>query len=284
MGIEVSNVTKNFGDTCALRDVSLQLCDNRIYGLLGNNGAGKTTLLNIITNRLYPSSGHVRLDGADTSDNDQALGQIFMVGEQNLYPDDMRVKTAMRIAARYYPGFDPAYAESLADRFGLPMKKKITSLSTGYASIFRLVMALSVNTPYLLLDEPVLGLDARHRDMFYKSLLEKYTEKPSVVVISTHLIQEAAPLIEHVIILKEGRLVRDMPAEEMLSGAYHVSGPARLVDDFVSGKKVLSQNAIGGVKTACVEGNVTETPDELEIGRVELQDYFISLMNEEVRQ
>lgn len=284
MGIELKNVTKRFGDVNALDDVSLSFGENRICGLLGNNGAGKTTLLNVITNRLYPSSGQVLLDGEPVLNNDWALGQIFMMGEENLYPEDMRVRQALKVGASFYPGFDMAYAEELSRRFGLNTKKKITALSTGYASIFRLVVALSANTPYLLLDEPVLGLDAQHRDMFYKILLEKYVTSPCTIVISTHLIQEAAQLIEHAVIIREGRVLLDMPTEELLNGVYNVSGPAGLVDAYVSGKRVLSHNSIGGLKTACVEGTADNAQDGLEISKVELQDYFISLMNEEDRQ
>lgn len=286
MAIEVKNVTKRFGGTCALDHVSLTLENNKIYGLLGNNGAGKTTLLSIITNRLYADSGEVLLDGEILADNDGALGKVYMMGEQNLFPDDMRVWKAFRTTALFYPGFDMAYANTLAQRFGLSTKKKITSLSTGYASIFRLIIALSVNTPYLLLDEPVLGLDAQHRDMFYKLLIETYMERPRTIVISTHLIQEIGNLIEHTLIIRNGRIVKDMPREDLLAGCYTVSGPAGLVEQYLEGRDVISVSSLGGLKTACLNGAPadTELPAGLERGTVNLQDYFISLMNGEEEQ
>lgn len=283
MAIELKNVTKRFGDVTALDSVSLTLGENRIYGLLGSNGAGKTTLLNLITNRLYPDGGEVLLDGERIADNDRALGKIYMQGETNLYPDDMRVARAFDVAALFYPNFDMEYAKKLSKLFGLNTRKKITTLSTGYASIFRLVMALSVNTPYLLMDEPVLGLDAQHRDMFYKLLLEKYSENPCTVVISTHLIQEAAGLIEQALIIRDGKLLRNQPTDELLCGAYTVSGAAGLVDSYLAGKHVLSENRLGGLKTACIEGQAQGVPDGLELGCVELQDYFISLMSRKDR-
>ena len=86
--------------------------------------------------------------------------------------------------------------------------RDVRTLSTGYKSIFKLVLALSVNVPYLFLDEPVLGLDANHREMFYRILLEKYIEEPFTIVISTHLIEEVASVIEHVVILKDGKIVK----------------------------------------------------------------------------
>ncbi|MGE4483918.1 MAG: ATP-binding cassette domain-containing protein [Oscillospiraceae bacterium] len=283
MAIEVKNITKTYGGCCALDGVSLRFGENKIYGLLGNNGAGKTTLLNIITNRIYATGGEVVVDGELAPGNDRMLHKMFMVGEKNLYPDDMRVKKAFSVTKLFYPDFDEQYALEVSKRFGLNTKKKITALSTGYASIFRLITGLSSNTPYLLLDEPVLGLDAQHRDMFYKLLIEKYSSAPCTVIISTHLIQEVAELIEHTVIIRDGRIIKDMPSEELLSGAYTVSGPARLVDEYLAGRETISETALGGLKTACVQGvpDSAALPVGIELGRINLQDYFISLMNGE---
>ena len=281
MSIEIKNLTKRFGDTHALDDVTLTLGEDKIYGLLGNNGAGKTTLLSILTGRLYASSGEVKVDGEPTINNDKVLSRIFMVSEQNMFPEEMKVKKAFDLAQKFYPEFDRAYAENLAKKFGLSTKKKIHTLSTGYASIFRLILGLSVNTPYLLFDEPVLGLDAQHRDMFYRVLLEKYAEHPCTIVISTHLIAEAADLIEHAIIIRDGKILKDCPAEALTSNAYSVSGPARAIDNYLEGKHVLTSTILGGLKTASVQGQFNEKPEGLEFSRINLQDYFISLMEEE---
>jgi len=284
MIIKLQNISKRFGQTQALDQVSVQFGEQKIYGLLGNNGAGKSTMLNVITNRCIADSGELTLDGRPMRDDDSALSQIYMLGEKNYYPETMRVKEALRWAAVFYPGFDPALASKLAERFQLPLKKKITTLSTGYSTIFKIVMALSTNAPFLLLDEPVLGLDAQHRDIFYKLLIERYSENPCTIVISTHLIAEVAGLIEHCVIIKNGRIVKDAPSEDLLSGGYTVSGPAALVDEYLRGKDVLSANNLGGLKTACVGGDMPLTPGELpaglETGKLNLQEYFIQLMNE----
>lgn len=192
MSIEITKVQKQFGPVRALDGVTLSLGGNRIYGLLGNNGAGKSTLLRILTGRLCPDGGQVTVDGEPVSGHDRALSKMFLVGEENLLPEEMRVSRAFEIARGFHPSFDAAYARALCGQFGLPEKKRIRSLSTGYASIFRLILGLSMHTPYLLLDEPVLGLDARHRDLFYRTLLRRYSEDPCTVVLSTHLIEEAA--------------------------------------------------------------------------------------------
>ena len=281
MAIEFQHITKTFGDTRALEDVSLTLEEGKIYGLLGNNGAGKSTLLNILTGRLCPDSGTVTVDGAPAG-SDAALSRLFLVGEKNLYPDDMKVKRALDTAELFYPDFDRAYAENLAQQFGLPLNKKINGLSTGYGSIFRIVLGLSVNTPYVLFDEPVLGLDAQHRDLFYKLLVQKYAENPCTLVISTHLIAEVADLIEHTVIIRKGRILQDAPTEALTAACWAVSGPAGLVDSWAAGRNVLTTTALGGLKTVCVRGAVEEDLSAgLERRRVGLQEYFISLMEEE---
>ncbi|WP_033127111.1 ABC transporter ATP-binding protein, partial [Eubacterium sp. ER2] len=189
-GIEVKNVSKSFKDTQALRNVSLTFEEGKIYGLLGRNGAGKSTLLNIISNRKYPNEGYVSVDGVPAAENDEALRKMFLINEMNLYPESMRVRDAFKVTKTFYPSFDEEYALKLSEMFELNIKKKIKSLSTGYQSIFRNVLALSVNVPYVFFDEPVLGLDAYHRDLFYRLLIEKYSEEPFTAVISTHLIEE----------------------------------------------------------------------------------------------
>lgn len=282
MAIELKNVSKSFGGVHALSDVSLSFGGGKIYGLLGPNGAGKTTLLNIITNRLYADCGEVLIDGESAPGRDRALGKVYMMAEQNLFPDSMKVKGALKITADFIPSFDLELAMELAEKFGLPMNKKVKALSTGYSSIIRLVLALSAGTPYVIFDEPVLGLDAQHRDMFYRLLMEHCGGGGQTVILSTHLIQEAAPLIEHAVIIKGGKILRDTSAEELTGAAHTVTGPAGLVDGYIAGRQVLNTTAIGGLKTACVEGEPdARVPAGLEVSAMGLQDYFISLMNEE---
>jgi len=283
MTINIQNISKSFGQTQALDNVSLKFGEKKIYGLLGNNGAGKSTLLNIITSRYLADSGEVTLDGEQTQDNDRALNQIYMLSEKDYYPETFKVKEAIRWASVFYPSFDKKLAFKLAESFGLPLKKKIPDLSTGYKSIFKIVIALSANTPFLLLDEPVLGLDAGHRDMFYKLLIERYSENPCTIVISTHLIAEVENLVEHCMIIKDGCIIKDAPCEELLNGGYSISGSAALVDEYLKGKDVISISNLGGLKTACLNGvmpNTAELPAGLEAGKMNLQEYFIQLMKD----
>ncbi len=279
--IEIKNVSKYYKETCALSKVSLKFEENKIYGLLGRNGAGKSTLLNIITNRIFADSGEVFIDGMPSMENDQAQQRVYLMSEKTLYPEKMKIKDIFRWSKEFYPDFDMEYALDLAERFGLNVNKIVKSLSTGYTSIFKVIIALSVNAPYVLLDEPVLGLDANHRNLFYQVLIEKYAKNPSTIVISTHLIEEVSNVIEDIIIIKSGEIYKNETRDELLSKGYTVSGRAAQIDQFIADKTVIGMDLLGGLKTAYILGtlNRNEIPEGIEVTKLDLQKLFIQLTN-----
>lgn len=279
--IVVKNLTKRFGDTIALDDVSLTIEEGKIYGLLGRNGAGKSTLLNLITNRIFPTTGEVSIDGQPVCENDAVLKKVYCMSEQPLYPESMSVRDVFKWTRVFYPEMDMEYARSLADKFALNTGKRLKALSTGYVSIYKIIVAMSCNAPVLLLDEPVLGLDANFRDLFYRELIALYSEKPRTIVISTHLIEEAADVIEHVFIIKNGKVIMDDATQNVLAAGYTVTGPAAQVDAFTAGRQVLGSDALGGIKSAYLLGSLdsVQVPAGVEVSRMKLQNLFIHLTN-----
>lgn len=279
--MEIKNITKKFADVTALDNVTLKLEENKIYGLLGRNGAGKTTLLNLITNRIFPTDGEILVDGESVIENDSALSKLYFMTENNYYPEHMTVKKAFTWTKEFYTDFDIEYATELCEKFSLKLRQKIKTLSTGYTSIFKMILALSCNVPFVLLDEPVLGLDANHRDLFYKELLKNYSEKPKTIVISTHLIEEAAEIIEDVIIIKSGKMILKESVESVLSQGYAITGSISAVDSFTAGKNVLGADTIGGLKSAYILGHLDKSgiPEGLEVTKPDLQKLFIHMTN-----
>ncbi len=280
-GIQINNLVKEFGSNRAIDDVSLHFEKEKIYGLLGRNGAGKSTLFNLIANRLFPTSGSITIDGQIAVENDMAQGNVYMMSEQNLYPDTYKVKQVFQCTKSFYPGFDDEYAKELCDEFELNPNKLLRTLSTGYTSIYKLITALCVKADYILLDEPVLGLDANHRDLFYRCLIKSYSDNPRTFIISTHLIDEVVNVIEEVMIIKKGKIIRNQSCEELLASGYTVSGPISIVDDFIKGKEVLGTTILGGLKTVNIHGqyNKMEIPVGVEITKLDLQKLFIDLTN-----
>lgn len=283
--IEIRHLSKSYGKTLALKDVTASVGDGKITGLLGRNGAGKTTLLNIITNRIFADQGQILVNDQPAIENDQIQATIFYMTEKTLYSKETRVSEVFKITHGFYPTFSLDYAASLSDRFKLEPRKKINSLSTGYMTIMKLVLTLASNAPITIYDEPVLGLDANYRDLFYKELISHYNEIPNTVILSTHLIEEVARLLEDVIILKEGSMLISQPVESILQLAYTVSGDQESVDRYASDKKVISREILGRYKSATIYQNRTGADEELmsqlglDLMPAKLQDVFISLTN-----
>ncbi len=281
MSIEVKNLTKNYGSTCALDNVSLKFEENTIYGLLGRIGAGKTTLLNIITNHIFSNEGEVLVDGVPARENDSAQQKIYLMSEKDYYPEKMKIKDIYRWTGTFYPGFDMEYAMHTSELFELNTDKAVRALSTGFNSIFKVIIALSVNTPYVLLDEPVLGLDANNRELFYRLLIEKYSSNPCTIVVSTHLIEEVSNVIENVLIIKKGKIIRDETREELLSKGYTVSGAAAKIDSYILGRNVIGTDNLGGLKSAYILGDLDRAgvPEGIEVTKMDLQKLFVQLTN-----
>ena len=281
MSIEVKNLTKAYGNVKALDNVSVEFKENKIYGLFGRNGAGKTTLLNIISNRTFASDGEVYLDGEAATENDKAQSKLFIMSEAMLYPEAMRIKDAYSLTKEFYESFDIDYAYRLSEQFGLDINKKTKALSTGYKSIFKIIIALSTNVKYLIFDEPILGLDANHRDLFYKLLIENYDKNSNTIIISTHLIEEISTIVEDIVIIKEGKIIRQQSCEELLSMGFTITGAEGLINEFAKGKNVIGSDVLGNYKSIYVIGNIDKNsiPDGLEVSKLDLQKLFIQLTN-----
>ena len=277
--LRAEHLTKRFGKTTALDDVTLSFEYGKIHALLGRNGAGKTTLLGVASNRLIPTSGQALVDGEPVTDNPRALAKVFCTGDVRMIPPSMCVDDLVGHMGRFHEGFDAKRALRLAKMFELDVKAKTGALSTGYRSICQLVMALSLDVDYLLLDEPVLGLDAAHRDLFYRLLMEDYLERGRAVVVATHLIEEVATLVERVAIIDEGRLLMEASADELRTSGYSVSGRAEDVRAYCEGLEVLGIDELGSLAMAYVQGEPVRErlTDRLDAAPMSLQKLFVEL-------
>lgn len=285
--IEVKKVNKSYNKKQVLKDINITFEENKIYGLLGRNGAGKTTLLNLITDRAVVDSGEITIDGETIYENDKALEKIYFMTERTLYPVDYKVKEIFKWTKEFYNNFDSEYALELAKKFNLNINTKIKNLSTGYNSICKIITTLASNANVLIFDEPVLGLDANHRELFYKVFMENYIENPKTIILSTHIIEEVSNLIEKVIILNNSKVISSDEAEELLNKAYTVSGLTENIDKFVESKNIVNVEEITSFKSATIIGNLTKEDKELaedlglKFSKVELQKLFIYLTEKE---
>lgn len=216
--IEITNLTKKYSDKTALDNILLTFSDNKIYGLLGSNGAGKTTLMKIISNRIFPTAGTVTVDKQPVTENELVQKDIFCVTENDKYPKDIKLKDLLVWESRFFEDFDLNYAKDLAQKFDLDLNKKTNSLSTGYYTIFKVIVALASNAKIMFLDEPVLGIDSLYRELFYDVLRKQHALRQNLIIISTHLIDEVEPVLEDVVIIDHGHVVKNGSIGEVTAG------------------------------------------------------------------
>lgn len=278
-GICIQGITKRYGNIRALDTVSFTFEPGKIHALLGRNGAGKSTLLDIVSNRLFPTAGQVLVDGEPVTENPAALAKIYAFGARDLYPETWRIDKLYQRLAAFHEGFDPQVALSIAKRFGLDTQATIDELSTGYQTVYRLAIALATTEEYLLLDEPVLGLDANARELFYQLLLEDYLEKQRTIIVATHLIEEVANLVEQVTVIDHGRVLLQATAEQLRASGYSVAGRAQDVDTYCVDREVLGIDELGGLKVAYLRGKVDAdmVDDRLTVAPISLQKLFVKL-------
>ena len=201
-----------------------------------------------------------------------------------MYPKRTRVSDMFRLADDGYGHFNFTLAHRLTKAFGVQEKAHLSNLSTGLTTIAKLITALCVNADFIFLDEPTLGLDAGHRELFYRELMKTYEERPRTFVLSTHLISEVQPLVEHVWILDDHQFICNENVDDLLANAYAISGPAELVDEYTTELKVLDHQTISNIKTVYVVQPLDETkviPDRVKIEHIDLQKAFMALTNGE---
>jgi ABC-2 type transport system ATP-binding protein len=283
--VEIKGLTKSYGKVKAVDDVSFTIESDKIYGLLGRNGAGKTTIMHMISAQLFETSGELKVFGESPYENNRVLSQICFIKESQKYPDYFRVADVLNVAPQLFPNWDREFAYSLIEEFRLPLKRRMKKLSRGMLSSVGIIVGLASRAPLTIFDEPYLGLDVVARSLFYDRLLEDYASHPRTVILSTHLIDEVSQLLEHVLVIDNGKIIVNEEAELLRGRASTVTGLASRIDAFTSDKKVIHREPFGGLASVTLLGelNVQDRKQAadfgLEITPVSLQQMIVHLTN-----
>ncbi|MBR7827318.1 ABC transporter ATP-binding protein [Actinospica sp. MGRD01-02] len=253
--ISVSGLTRRYRGHAALDEVDIVIEPGTITGLLGRNGAGKTTLLRILAGQEFPSSGTARIHGAAPAEDEQVLRRLVFVREDQVYPD-IKIGQALRAASWCCPNWDGEFASSLLEDFGLQTNKPVKRLSRGQRSALGIAIGLAARAEVTLFDEPYAGLDAVARQLFYDRLLADFAAFPRTVLLSTHLIDEAAALFENVVVIDRGRVVLNAAVDELRGAVTRVSGPCLAVDALAEGRAVWERRRLGSQASVVLAGPI----------------------------
>lgn len=210
--IEISNLTKKFGDLTALDDVTVSLEQGQIVGLLGPNGSGKTTLIKILNGLLQPESGSVTINGSAPGVETKKV--VAYLPDRNALPDYMTASQLMDIYEDFFEDFDRQKAEAMVDDLGINRKQTMKKMSKGTKEKLQLCLVMARQAQVYLLDEPIGGVDPATRDYILRTIISNYNEN-AVVLISTHLIADVESVLDDVVFIKDGRVVLHKAADEI---------------------------------------------------------------------
>jgi ABC-2 type transport system ATP-binding protein len=214
--VELSRVTRQFGNKTALDDLSLTVPRGGVFGLIGGNGAGKTTVIKHILGLLKAQTGSVRVFGLDPVANPVGtLGRIGYLSENRDLPDWMSVGQLMRYTQAFFPNWDESYAEELRQAFDLDPNARIKTLSRGQRARAGLLVALAHRPELLVLDEPSSGLDPVVRRDILGAIIRTIADEGRTVLFSSHLLDEVERVADRVAIIHQGRILLTAPMEEI---------------------------------------------------------------------
>lgn len=290
--MKIRNLTKKMDDNLVLKDVSFDLKAGEITALIGRNGVGKTTLFSTMTGIYLPDEGDVFLDEESIFKHPEVKQQLFFLEDNMNHFNTYSVQTVVKIYRQIYPTFDEAFFSELMQRFELPMKAKLMSFSKGRKALFFIILAFSVNVRFLLLDEPMDGLDIIIKKQILAIIKDTVKKRGTSVVIASHRLEELEAIADRVIVLKGASVEFDYYLEDMRTDAVkiQVAFKTKKIPDFVKNNaQLLYRN--GRIYTLLVTKNASsflaelrlEEPVLLEEISISIEDIFtVHLANDKI--
>lgn len=199
--LECKGLTKRFGRTAALDEVSLTVEPGRIVGLLGPNGSGKTTLIKLANGLLTPDGGYIAVCG--TAPGRESHSLVSYLPERTAIPTWMTARQLLDFYGDFYQDFRREAAEEMLDHLGIQPRQAVKQMSKGTREKVQLIMVMSRAAKLYLLDEPIGGVDPATRDYILSTIIGNYNPE-AAVVISTHLIADVEKVLDEVIFISQG--------------------------------------------------------------------------------
>ena len=217
--ITIKDLGFSYGDKAVLKNISMQLKEGRIYGLLGENGVGKTTLLTLLCGLKKPQLGNIDTDGKNPYDREPSLlsNQYYLSDEVPAM--NMKAIEYAKNYGKFWECFDTDKFMEIMGVFENDPKQKMNQMSFGQLKKTYIAFALACNAKYLFMDEPTNGLDIPSKAQFRKAVT-KYTREDSVILISTHQVRDLENIIDPIIILDRQDVLLNASLEEISGKLY----------------------------------------------------------------
>ncbi len=223
--LESRSLDKRYGRRQALTDCTLSIPAGNVVGLVGPNGAGKTTLLNLAVGLLAPTSGQIKVLGAEPASSAGQLAQVGFVAQDAPVYAGLSIADHLRFGSRMNPGWDDELARDRIARLGLDPGQRAGKLSGGQRAQLALTLAIAKRPELLLLDEPIASLDPLARREFLQSLMEFAADQQVSVVMSSHLVADLERVCDYLIVLAASQVRIAGEIEELLAAHHQLTGP-----------------------------------------------------------
>ena len=213
--IEMKNVVKTFDGFTALDGACVSVPDGGVYGLVGPNGAGKSTIIRHLTGIYRPDSGEVLVEGAPVYENPEKKALIAAIPDDWYYFPSATIADMMKFYRGFYPAFDMARYEKFREVFSLPEKTPIRRMSKGMQKQAAFWLTMSCRPRYLVLDEPVDGLDPVMRRQVWSLMMSDVSEYGTTVLVSSHNLRELEDVCDHVGIMSKGKILLERSLSDL---------------------------------------------------------------------
>lgn len=255
--VECTDLVKTFGKIRAIDGLTIQIAENRITGLVGRNGAGKTTFLKLAAGLLRPTGGNISVFGKKPFNSLEVSQNLIFIDDNMHFPPSLSVGEIISEMPRFYRDFDTDLAKRLIEYFSIDKSRHAANLSKGLRSTFNAIVGVAARVPLTIFDEPTTGMDEAVRKDFYRVLLKEYIDFPRTVIISSHYLGELSKLLEDIVLIDSGRLVKAMTADEAATYAIGLRGDMKAVEKLSSGREVLHKEAFAAGVFLVVKGTLT---------------------------
>lgn len=269
--IEGRSLRKSFDGFTALDGLDISVPDGAVYGLVGPNGAGKSTLIRHLAGILRQDAGEVLYDGEAVFENPAVKAQIAYIPDAVFYYPGASIKDMMLLYRRMYPSFSEERYNKLAPAFGIAPERSFKRLSKGMQKQAAFWLALSLCPKYMLLDEPLDGLDPVMRRQVMKLLLADVAERGTTVLVSSHNLRELEDVCDHVGIMNGGRMLLQRPLSELQDSTVKVQLALPEDRELPEGLEILHKSVTGRLYQLIVRGTVEEVTNVL----AAVQPFFI---------
>ena len=265
--IEVKKLVKTFDGFTALDSATLTVPKGAVYGLVGPNGAGKSTLLRHITGVYKQDSGQVLVNGVPVFENRHAKERIVSIPDDWFYYNQSTIREMAKLYAGMYPQFDGGRFEKLRELFHLPEKKPIRRMSKGMQRQAAFWITMSCLPEYLVLDEPVDGLDPVMRRQVWQVLLDDVSARGTTVLLSSHNLRELEDVCDHVGIMDKGKVLLERTLSDLQDNTVKIQVAYKTAEEptLPAELQVLHHSRVGRVHTYIMRGSSEEICRRMQI-------------------